>query len=286
MKRYGRWQLCWTKRRRHRACFNIVDGPHVQRGRGRVVALLSWSCPGVEEPLTGIAEPVDNDDDGYFFVRTCFCQFRSYWPPPPAGSPHAAPAWLVALPPRSPPPSQWSGNFLKSKDRVLVHVHFFLTSGDQAWTSRLHKQIAASSKRNLFYYWDFFVERISAKPNAHVGVKNHTEPKLLKRKRKNLGFGSLHPSILILVTWMQASFPVQFRTFKRHGFSVASPSWVTLNPTCSTALCHQYIQTNWAISTICLHENEIVRARTLLSQRLSSVQVFPRWTFKELGTPK
>ena len=54
----GRWQLCWTQRRRQRACFNIVDGPHVLQGRGRVVALLSRSYPGAEGPLTEIAEPV------------------------------------------------------------------------------------------------------------------------------------------------------------------------------------------------------------------------------------
>ena len=59
------------------------------------------------------------------------------------------------------------------------------------------------------------------------------------------------PSILILVTWMQASFPAQSRTFKRHGSSVASPSGVTPHPTCFTALCHHCSQTNWVISTIC-----------------------------------
>ena len=47
-----------------------MDGPHVLRGRGTVVALLSRSCPGAEGPLTEIAEPVDDDfDDGYFYHR-------------------------------------------------------------------------------------------------------------------------------------------------------------------------------------------------------------------------
>ena len=132
-----------------------------------------------------------------------------------------------------------------------VHIHFVITSGDQAWASRPHKHIAASSKKPSSVE-TFFVERISAKQNVHVGVKNHTEPKLLKRKRMNLGLVSLqHLQPFILVTWMQASFPAQSRTFKRHGSSVASPSGVTQHPTCFTALCHQCIQTNWAISTIC-----------------------------------
>ena len=50
----------------------IVDGPHVLQWRGRVVALLSRSCPGAMGSLTEIAEPVDDDDYGYFFSENLF----------------------------------------------------------------------------------------------------------------------------------------------------------------------------------------------------------------------
>ena len=53
-----------------------MDGPHVLRGRGTVVALLSRSCPGAEGPLTEIAEPVDDDDDDGFLDALASLDFK------------------------------------------------------------------------------------------------------------------------------------------------------------------------------------------------------------------
>ena len=49
-----------------------MDGPHVLQWRGRVVALLSRSCPGAMGSLIEIAEPVNDDDYGYFFSENLF----------------------------------------------------------------------------------------------------------------------------------------------------------------------------------------------------------------------
>ena len=121
----------------------------------------------------------------------------------------------------------------------------------------------------------FFVERISAKPNVHVGVKICVQPywtKIAQKKTQESRFWfTAAPSILIMATLMQASFPAQSRTFKRHGSSVASPTRVTPHPTvklhCVTTAFRQtglYQQ-----SSECLQENVTVQARQKNSKRLS-----------------